>query len=117
MITVTLTTGSLLILLGLYTLLTRDNLLRIIIGFSLANTGVHVIIVSLGFLKNRTAPILNESMMSMNPENLIVDPVPQALVLTAIVIGFAITAFLLVFVLRLYHKYGTLSLSKLVDKQ
>ncbi|BFN38362.1 sodium:proton antiporter [Fidelibacter multiformis] len=114
--TITLTTGSLLILLGLYALLTQDNLLRIIIGFSLANTGVHLIIVSLGYLKNRTAPILNDAMIAAGPETQIVDPLPQALVLTAIVIGFAITAFLLAFALRIYHTYGTLSLSNLVDK-
>ncbi|MGC9512142.1 MAG: sodium:proton antiporter [Fidelibacterota bacterium] len=116
MIMITLTSGSLLILLGLYALLTRDNLLRIIIGFSLSNTGVHLIIVSLGYLKNRTAPILNDTMIAAGPETQIVDPLPQALVLTAIVIGFAITAFLLVFALRIYQTYGTLSLSKLVDK-
>jgi multicomponent Na+:H+ antiporter subunit C len=106
-------TGSLLILIGFYAILSKNNLMKMVIGFSLADTGVHIILVALGYFKNRTAPILDSAALAANPETLVVDPVPQALVLTAIVIGFGITAIMLVFVWRLYEKYGTLEISRI----
>jgi multisubunit Na+/H+ antiporter MnhC subunit len=106
-------TGSLLILIGFYAILSKNNLMKMVIGFSLANTGVHIIIVALGYIRNRTAPILDSAVASANPEMLVVDPVPQALVLTAIVIGFGITATMLVFVWKLHEKFGTLEISKI----
>ena len=112
MTTIGLLTGSLLIIVGLYAIVSGKNLIKMIIGFSIADTGIHVILVSFGYLKNRTAPILDKADLLSNPLGNIVDPVPQALVLTAIVIGFGITALMLVFVMRLYQKNGTLDISK-----
>lgn len=106
-------TGSVLILIGFYAVVSKNNLMKMVIGFSIADTGINIIMVSLGYLKNRTAPILDSAAMIANPETLVVDPVPQALVLTAIVIGFGITAIMLVFVMRMYEKYGTLEISKI----
>jgi len=107
-----LITGSLLILIGLYAVISGKNLIKMVIGFSIADTGIHIILVSFGYLKGRTAPILDNAELINNPLGSIVDPVPQALVLTAIVIGFGITALMLVFVMRLYQKHGTLDISK-----
>lgn len=106
-------TGSVLILIGFYAVVSKNNLMKMVIGFSIADTGINIIMVSLGYLKNRTAPILDSAALTANPETLVVDPVPQALVLTAIVIGFGITAIMLVFVMRMYEKYGTLEISKI----
>jgi len=112
----TLITGSILILIGFYAILSKDNVIKMIIGFSLANTGVHIVMVSLGYLKNRTAPILDPVHTGMNPLNSVSDPIPQALVLTAIVIGFAVTALLLVVALKLHEKYQTLSIRKMTEE-
>jgi len=117
MATITLITGSMLIIIGFYAILVKDNLIKMIIGFSLANTGLHIIMVSLGFLKNRTAPILDPQQTELNLLNNILDPVPQALVLTAIVIGFAVTALLLVVALKLHDKYQTLSIQKMWEEK
>lgn len=104
--------GMLLILLGIWTILVRKNIIRIIIGFTLVDTGTHLLIVAIGYVKGATAPILDNSVQILrNAEGgiasiaKVVDPVPSALVLTAIVIGLAVTALMLSYAIRLY-KHG-----------
>ena len=112
---IALITGILLILIGLWGILSQKNLIKIIIGFSLFDTGTHIIMVSIGYLKGKTAPILDEAVNLKNAANEIVDPVPQALVLTAIVIGLGITALMLAYVLRLYQRRKTLEINNYND--
>ena len=103
-----------LIVIGFVAVLTRRNLLKIVLGFSIADTGVNLLIVSLGWLPGRTAPIVDDPSMFSDAAGLVVDagrvvdPVPQALVLTAIVIGVGVTALMLAYVIRLYAVGGTL---------
>ena len=59
------------------------------------------------------APILTEAFDPANPMGSIVDPLPQALILTAIVIGFAVMAFMLSLLVLTSRKAGTLSLEEL----
>ena len=99
--TLYLLTAFALIVIGFAGALVRRNLLKIVLGFALVDTGLHLLIAALGSNPDRTAPILNRESLLGNP-NLVVDPVPQALVLTAIVIGVGITALLLAYVIRLY---------------
>ncbi|MBU1240902.1 cation:proton antiporter subunit C [Myxococcota bacterium] len=105
--------GALLILIGVWGMLTKKNIIRIIIGFSLFDTGLHVVLVGLGHLKNRTAPIIDSDLPREAAASRVVDPVPQAIVLTAIVIGLAVTAVLLAFALKLYQSRKTLDISEL----
>ncbi|MEJ2383247.1 MAG: NADH-quinone oxidoreductase subunit K [Xanthomonadales bacterium] len=99
--TLYLLTAIALIVIGFAGALIRRNLLKIVLGFALIDTGLHLLIAALGSNPDRTAPILNQPSLLGNPD-LVVDPVPQALVLTAIVIGVGITALLLSYVIRLY---------------
>lgn len=112
---IALITGILLILIGLWGILSQKNIIKIIIGFSLFDTGTHIIMVSIGYLKGKTAPILDEAVNLKNAANEIVDPVPQALVLTAIVIGLGITALMLAYALRLYQRRKTLEINNFND--
>ena len=91
----------LLILIGLYAALVKRSLIKIVIGLSIIDSGVHLLLVSIGYLQGGTAPIFSPAVIDKNPP--MVDPVPQALVLTAIVIGFAVTAVALALVIRLYR--------------
>jgi len=109
---IALTTGFILILMGLYGALTNKNILRIIVSFSIANTGVNLIIIAVGYMINRTAPILDETVPAAEAVERIIDPLPQALVLTAIVIGVGITALMLTYAYKLYEAKGTLDISK-----
>ncbi len=111
--------GFALVLTGLACALFRRSLLRMILGFSIVDTGVHLIIASVGALAGRTAPIIDDPALLSDAAALtvdaakIVDPIPQALVLTAIVIGVGVTALMLTYVVRLHDREGTLDVREL----
>lgn len=108
-------TGFLLIVIGIWAILTKKNILKMVIGFAVFDTGLHVIMVSIAYVRGKTAPILDEAVNIDNAVNMIVDPVPQALVLTAIVIGLGVTALMLAYVLRLYKQKGSLDIQSFKD--
>ncbi len=112
---IVMTSGFILILVGLYGALTNKNVLRMIVAFTVANTGVNLVLVSIGYIRNRTAPIIDESVPAAEAVTKIIDPVPQALVLTAIVIGLGITALMLAYAYKLFIMKGTLDISKCRD--
>jgi len=78
-------------------LLFRPRTYQVIIGLSLIAYGVNLFIFSMGRLKTAAPPVLTSG-AAVNPADF-ADPIPQALVLTAIVIGFATTALFLVVLL------------------
>ena len=108
-------TGFLLILIGLWGALSNRNILRMIVAFAVANTGVNLVLVSVGYMHGRTAPILNDAVAAAEAAQRIIDPVPQALVLTAIVIGVGVTALMLAYAYKLYKTRGTLDISKYTE--
>lgn len=103
-----------LILIGLFTILVKRNLIKAIIGLAILDTGVNLFLISVGYIAKGTAPIFVGPEQSAQP---MVDPVPQALVLTAIVIGVAVLALALALAVRLYHHYGTLNLRKITEQK
>lgn len=104
-------TAVLLMLIGLYAVLVKKSLLKIVIGLSVVDSGLNLLIVAIGYYKGGTAPIFSPGYLA-HPQ-LMVDPVPQALVLTAIVIGFGVTAVALALVIRLYRHHGTLNIDQI----
>ena len=103
-----------LILIGLYIILVKPNLIKVIIGLGIMDTGVNLFLISVGYITKGTAPIFSRP--GMDPGRM-VDPVPQALVLTAIVIGVAVLALALSLAIRLYQHYGTLNLRKIREQR
>ena len=103
-----------LVLIGLYILLTKHNLIKMIIGLTVMNTGVNLLLITIGYVRKGTAPIFSKT--GLDPRNM-VDPVPQALVLTAIVIGVAVLALALSLAIRLYQHYGTLDMRKIKEQR
>jgi len=99
-----------LLLIGFYMVLVKTNLIKIMLGISFLDTGTHVLLVAIGYVRGRTAPILSESLRQSVEAGFakVVDPVPQALVLTAIVIGVGVLALGLSIVIQVYTHYGTL---------
>ncbi len=108
-------TGFMLILIGFWGALTRRHLLRIIVAFTLVTTGINVVIVAIGYLPGRTAPILDAAVPVAEAGARLIDPLPQALVLTAIVIGVGITALMLAYALRLFARHGHLDIRRLTE--
>lgn len=103
-----------LIIIGLFTMLVKHNLIKVIIGLSLLETGVNLFLISIGYISKGTAPIFSNSSIEIQR---MVDPVPQALVLTAIVIGVAVLALALSLAIRLYQHYGTLDLRQIKEQR
>ena len=95
-----------LITLGLYCIVTKHDLLKSVIGLSVVDYGVNLLIISIGFNPGGTAPIYTWG--ELNPSSFFVDPIPQALTLTSIVIGACTTAMSLALVIKLKESYGTL---------
>ena len=115
---ISLLIGFLLILVGFWGVLTQKNIIKIIVGFSILNTGINILIVSLGYVKGKTAPIIDNAVAQTGNHDVsasVVDPVPQALVLTAIVIGFGVTALMLAYAMKLYKAKKTLEINKFND--
>ena len=112
---VALTVGFFIIIAGLWAIMTRKNIIRIIIGFSIFDTGLHVVMVSLAYVRGRTAPILDNTVGIDEAIDKIVDPVPQALVLTAIVIGLGVTALMLAFAMKLHKEKRSLDVRDFKD--
>jgi multicomponent Na+:H+ antiporter subunit C len=115
--TITLSTGLALLLVGMWGMLTHKNIIRMIIGFSLMDTGVHMVMVSIGYLSDRTAPIINDAVSRTTALQEVVDPVPSALVLTAIVIGLGITAVMLAFAVQIHEKKKSLSIEDCTESK
>lgn len=112
---IALATGFILILIGLYGALTNRNILRMIVSFTVADTGLNLVIVAIGYMRGRTAPILDASVPAADAVARIIDPVPQALVLTAIVIGVGVTALMLAYAYKLHQTRGSLDISDYRD--
>ena len=99
-----------LIVLGLYTICVKKNLIKIVLGLGIVDYGVNLLIVSIGFRNNGTAPVYTMSdLMNGVSSKFFVDPVPQALTLTSIVIGACVTAMAISLVIMIYRKYKTLN--------
>ena len=99
-----------LVLIGLYGILSRSNLVKVLLALNILETGVNLIVVALGYFDGAEAPILTESAPSAGAL-LFADPLPHALVLTSIVIGLGTTALALTLTLRHYRRTGSLELS------
>ena len=100
----------LLFLIGLYGILIKRNLIKIIIGLMIMEYAINMFFALIGYKAGGMAPIITQGMSETAP---MVDPLPQALVLTAIVIGLGTTALLVSFAVRLYEKYDTFDVRKI----
>ncbi|MEK6732273.1 MAG: sodium:proton antiporter [Candidatus Omnitrophota bacterium] len=94
---------------GLYGVLRKRNLVKIIIGLGIMEYAMNLFFVLLGYRFNGRAPIVAKDQNILN----MVDPLPQALVLTSIVIGLGVTALVISIAIRIYEKYGTFDITKI----
>ena len=94
---------------GLYCILRKRNIIKIIIGVIIAEYAVNLFFILTAYRMKGRAPIFSAEADITN----MVDPLPHALVLTAIVIGLATTALLVAIAMRIYEKYGTFDVTKI----
>ncbi len=86
---------------GTYLLL-RRSIVRLIIGLALLGHATNLFVFTMGWLRQGGVPLIG-----ISPPDHMADPLPQALILTAIVIGFATQAFVLVLSFRAHEETGT----------
>jgi multicomponent Na+:H+ antiporter subunit C len=94
---------------GIYGVLRKRNLVKIIVGLGIIEYSMNLFFVLLGYRIHGRAPIDAQSQDILN----MVDPLPQALVLTSIVIGLGVTALVISIAIRIYEKYGTFDITKI----
>lgn len=98
-----------LFLTGLYCVLRKRNIIKIIIGIGIMEYAVNLFFILIGYCKQGRSPIFARDQVVRN----MVDPLPQAIVLTAIVIGLATTLMLVALAIRIYERYGTFDITKI----
>jgi multicomponent Na+:H+ antiporter subunit C len=117
--------AMLIIIIGLTATIVKENLLKKLIGLSIFQTAMFLWFVSLGDvgrnilttwgLKTGTPPILWEQ--AAEKGYIYVNPLPNVLMLTGIVVSAATTAVALAIVIRIYQKYGTIEEDEIIEKE
>ncbi len=98
-----------LFLVGLYGVIAKRDLIKIILSIGIMGYAANLFLILFAFKKGAIYPILSPGMA---PQAM-VDPLPQALVLTSIVIELGATALLVALAVRLYQKYDTFDITKI----
>ena len=103
----------LLFFIGLYGVINKNNLIKKVIGLTIMNGSTVLFFISIGYSGKGIAPIFGENFSGQSMQ-VMVNPVPQALMLTAIVIGVSVTALALALIVKIYEKYKTLDIQQLL---
>jgi len=103
----------LLFMIGLYGVVAKKNIIKIVIGLVIMEYAINLFIVMLGYRSNGVAPIIEKTTNKAAFMSQCVDPLPQAMVLTSIVIGLGILALMVGICIRLYERYGTFDITKM----
>jgi len=94
---------------GIYCILRKRNVIKTIVGIIIAEYAVNLFFILVAYRIEGRSPVHSPEGKIMN----MVDSLPQALVLTSIVIGLATTALLVALAMRIYEKYGTFDITKI----
>ena len=103
----------LLILIGLYGVIVSRQTLKIVVSLLIMNHGVHLLLLLIGYREAGSPPIVDPGANIMAFAGAAVDPLPQALVLTSIVIGLGVLALMVALCVRLYERYGTFDVTEI----
>ena len=95
---------AVLLMIGFYAVVAKSNLIKNLLGLSLFQAAVFLLYITMGKVENATAPILKAGAEGVTYSN----PLPQVLILTAIVVGISTMALGLGIVVRIREEYGTI---------
>ncbi|HUU42946.1 MAG TPA: NADH-quinone oxidoreductase subunit K [Planctomycetota bacterium] len=102
-----------LVILGLYTVVAKKNVIKIIIGVLIIEYAVNLLLVLVGYRAGGQAPIQVPGETAQTFAARAVDPLPQAMVLTSIVIGLGVVALMVMMAIRLWDRYGTFDTNRI----
>jgi multicomponent Na+:H+ antiporter subunit C len=108
-----------LLLIGLYAIVVKKNLVKKIIGMNILQTAVILFYISIGAKRNATIPIIEHGHGSLHTAVKAADyinPLPHVLMLTAIVVAVATLGVALALVIKIYEQYGTLEEDEILEK-
>lgn len=110
----------LLFMIGLYCAVVKKNMVKIVLGIMIMEYAVNLFLIMLGYVTGGVAPIISRSDYDAQTHtiaaqflNASVDPLPQALVLTSIVISLGSLALMISICIRTYSKYGTFDITEI----
>jgi len=89
---------------GLYAVIRKRNLIKKLIGLSIFQSAVFLLYITMDKVEGGTAPIIQKGV----PDQVFSNPLPQVLILTAIVVGVSTLALGLAMVVRIKESYGTI---------
>ncbi len=101
----------LVVLIGFYGLSTSDNIIKSVFSVTIIESGVILLFLNLGNFEGGGIPILNDELTA------IVDPLPQALMITTIVIGSTVTALSLMLCIKIFHHYGSVKWKEVLARK
>lgn len=105
--------AAILFVIGLYTVLTHPNLIKKVIGINIMETAVFLLMVSIGYVNGGLSPIFG--LVKENTDNIYVNPLTTAMILTGIVVAVSISAYSLSLIIKIYETYGTIELDEIME--
>ncbi len=111
--------SAVLLVIGLYAILTKQNLMKKLIGLNIVQAAIILIWVAAATKEDATVPVLDSPGHGAQPVVEAADylnPLPHTLMLTAIVVGVATTGVAFALLISIYRRYGTLDEPELLDK-
>jgi multicomponent Na+:H+ antiporter subunit C len=103
--------AMILFIIGAFTVLTRSNLFKKLIGINIMESAIFLMFIAAGNIRGGAVPILDEA----NPQTVCINPLPSALMLTGIVVSVSVTAFALALIIRLHQSYGTTDARRIAE--
>jgi multicomponent Na+:H+ antiporter subunit C len=105
----------LLLMIGMYGMMIKKNLVKKLIGMTIFQAAVILFYISSSIKAGATVPIITDTISNTDPANYI-NPLPHALMLTAIVVGVATVGVAFAILVLIYKKYNTLDEKELIDR-
>ena len=102
-----------LITIGLYGVVVKKNIVKIVISLAVMEYGINLLLVLIGYRAGGTAPIMEPGVTAAAFAARSVDPIPQALVLTSLVISLGVLSMLVALCIRLYERFGTFDITQM----
>lgn len=102
-----------LISIGLYAVFVKKNVVKIVLGFMIIEYGINLLLMIIGFRYSADAPIIKPGTLIADIAAGTVDPVPQAIVASSIIIGLALLILMVALCIRLFERFGTFDITEM----
>lgn len=104
---------AILLMVGFYAVIAKSNLIKKLLGLSIFQSAVFLLYITMDKVDGGTAPIIQDGVT----DQIFSNPLPQVLILTAIVVGISTTALGMAIIVRINEAYGTIEETELQEQQ